>query len=254
MPQIHLRAEPGDYAPIVLLPGDPNRATAIAELFDGGLGATRRVNDHRLLYGYTGTYRGVPVSVQTTSMGAPSTAIVVEELLRLGARRLVRVGTCGGIGRGIRTGEQVIASAAAPFDGTTAAYLHGEPYAPAADFTLVRALVDAAEAEKAVYHVGQVCTVDVFYNPDEDYFSRWAARGVLAFEMESSALFFLAARAAAAGGDVRAATILTVSDVLGPNVTTEESYLPLDELVRRTEATLRIALAAATSPAVTAGL
>ena len=99
MPQLHLRAEPGDYAPIVLLPGDPNRATAIAALFDGGLPAARRVTDHRLLYGYTGTYRGVPISVQTTGIGAPAAAIVVEELLRLGARRLIRVGTCGGIGR-----------------------------------------------------------------------------------------------------------------------------------------------------------
>lgn len=253
MPQIHLRAEPGDYAPIVLLPGDPNRAMAIASLFDGGLAAARLVNDHRLLFGYTGTYHGVSVSVQTTGIGAPAAAVVVEELLRLGARRLVRVGTCGGIGRGIRTGDLVIATAAAPFDGTTTTYLHGEPYAPAADFTLVRALVDAAQAERAASHVGPVCTVDVFYNPDADYFSRWAARGVLAFEMETSAIFFLAARAQAAGDDVRAAAILTVSDVLGPNVTSEESYLPLDELERRTASMLRVALAAATSPAVTAG-
>lgn len=254
MPQLHLRAEPGDYAPIVLLPGDPNRATAIASLFDGGLEAARRVNDHRLMYGYTGAFRGVPVSVQTTGMGAPSAAIVVEELLRLGARRLIRVGTCGGIGPGIGTGEIVIATAASPFDGTTATYVHGEPYAPAADFVLTRALVDAADAAGAVYHVGPICTVDVFYNPDADYVSRWAARGVLAFEMESSALFYLAARALAGGADVRAATILTVSDVLGEGVTSEQSYLPLDELKRRTAMTLHVALAAATSPAVAGGL
>ena len=254
MPQIHLRAEPGDYAPIVLLPGDPDRATAIAQRFDGGLEAARKVTEHRHLYGYTGTFNGVPISVQTTGIGAPAAAIVVEELLRLGARRLVRVGTCGGIGRGIHTGEIVIASAAAAFDGTTTTYLHGEPYAPAADFGLVRALVDAADAARAPYHVGPVCTVDAFYNPDDDYFSRWAARGILAFEMESSALFFLAARASAAGSDVRAATILTVSDVIGPNVSTEDSYLPLDELTRRTDAMIGVALAAATSAAATAGL
>jgi len=247
MPQIHLRAEPGDYAPTVLLPGDPNRATAVAARLDGGLAAARRVNEHRLLYGYTGRYHGVPVSVQTTGIGAPSAAIVVEELIRLGARRLIRIGTCGGIGRGIRTGDLVIATAAAPFDGTTATYLHGEPYAPAADFGLVRALVDASVATGAPYHVGPICTVDVFYNPDADYSSRWAARGVLAFEMESSALFYLAARAAAAGEDVRAATILTVSDVLGEGVSTEDTYLPLDELDRRIEVMLDIALAAATA-------
>jgi len=161
MPQIHLRAEPGDYAPIVLLPGDPNRATVVAGMFDGGLEGARRVNDHRAMYGYTGTYQGVPVSVQTTGMGTPSLSIVVEELLRLGARRLIRIGTCGGIGRGIRTTDLVIASAATPFDGATHAYLHGEPYAPTADFGLVRALVDRADAHGATYHVGQVCTVDV---------------------------------------------------------------------------------------------
>src|SRR5689334_1014575 len=199
MPQIHLRAEPGDYAPIVLLPGDPNRATRIAERFDGGLAKTRRVNDHRAMYGYTGTYRGVPVSVQTTGMGTPSLSIVVEELLRLGARRLIRVGTCGGIGRGIRTGDLVIASAATPFDGSTATYLHGEPYAPTGDFALLRALDDAATKRGIRHHVGQVATVDVFYNPDPDYFSKWRSRGVLAFEMETSALYYLAARAFAAG-------------------------------------------------------
>jgi len=111
MPQIHLRAEPGDYAPLVLLPGDPNRATAIASRFDGGLAAARLVNEHRHLFGYSGTFGGVPVSVQTTGIGAPAAAIVVEELLRLGARRLIRVGTCGGIGRGIRTGDLVNAGA-----------------------------------------------------------------------------------------------------------------------------------------------
>src|SRR5688500_5022211 len=94
MPQIHLRAAEGDYAPLVLLPGDPNRATRVAEMLDGGLEKTRRVNDHRLLLGYTGTYKGVPVSVQTSGIGTPSLSIVVEELLRLGAQRLIRIGTC----------------------------------------------------------------------------------------------------------------------------------------------------------------
>ena len=112
MPQLHLRAEEGDYAPTVLLPGDPNRATRVAEMLDGGLEGTRLVNDHRKMLGYTGTYQGRPVSVQTSGMGTPSMAIVVEELLRLGARRLIRIGTCGGIGRGIRTGDIVVATAA----------------------------------------------------------------------------------------------------------------------------------------------
>ena len=244
MPQIHLRAESADYAPIVLLPGDPNRATWIAERFDGGAGAARQVNSHRGMFGYTGTYHGVPVSVQTSGMGAPSIAIVVEELLRLGARRLIRVGTCGGIGRGIKTGEIVIATAATPVDGATATYLHGDPYAPTADFELIRALVDASVKHGQKPHVGQVATVDVFYNPDSDYFSKWRSRGVLAFEMETSVLYYLAARARAAGADVSAATILTVSDVLSEEATSEESYLPLDELNKSIEQTIEIALEA----------
>jgi purine-nucleoside phosphorylase len=245
LPQIHLRAEPGDYAPIVLLPGDPNRATVIAERFDGGLEGSRRVNAHRAMYGYTGTYQGVPVSVQTTGMGTPSLSIVVEELLRLGARRLIRVGTCGGIGRGIRTGDLVIASSATPADGSTATYLHGDPYAPTADFGLVRGLVDAAASREIRHHVGQVCTVDVFYNSDPDYVTKWRSRGVLAFEMEASALYYLAARASAAGEDVRAATVLTVSDLLAEDVTSEESYVPLEDLERSVHRMIDVGLEAA---------
>jgi DeoD family purine-nucleoside phosphorylase len=247
MPQLHLRAEPGDYAPLVLLPGDPNRATRIAERFDGGLENVRKVNEHRALYGYTGTWQGRPVSVQTTGMGTPSLSIVVEELLRLGARRLIRVGTCGGIGRGIRTADLVVATSAAPVDGATRTYLHGDPYAPAADFALTRALVDGAAARGITPAVGQIATVDVFYNPDEDYVTKWRSRGVLAFEMEAAALFTLAARAWAAGEDVRAACILTVSDTLAEEETSEQTYLPLDALERATDQMTEIAIEAGTS-------
>jgi len=111
----------------------------------------------------------------------------------------------------------------------------------------VRALVETAEKSGRKPHVGQVATVDVFYNPDNDYFSKWRNRGVLAFEMESSVLYYLAARAYAAGGNVAAATILTVSDVLSEEVTSEDSYLPLDELNKVIEQTIEIALDAGTA-------
>jgi DeoD family purine-nucleoside phosphorylase len=246
VPQIHLRAEPEDYAPVVLLPGDPDRATRIASRFDGGLEKTRRVNEYRALYGYTGTYQGRPVSVQTTGMGTPSLSIVVEELLRLGARRLIRVGTTGGIGKGIRVGDIIVATAAAPVDGATRTYLHGESYAPAADFELTRALVDGTRASGVEAHVGPVATVDVFYNQDADYARRWRERGILGFEMEAAALFFLAARARAAGGDVRAACILTVGDVLSEEVTSEESFLSPEDLKAATDRMIGIALEAGT--------
>ena len=207
MPQIHLRAEEGDYAPLVLLPGDPNRARRISERFDDG--SARQVNEHRGLLGFTGTYRGAPVSVQTSGMGTPSLSIVAEELLRLGAKRLIRVGTCGGIAKGLKTGDLVDRHGRLPGRRRHATYLHGEAYAPAADFGLTRALVDAADAAGVAGRTGLVASVDVFYNTDADYAQRWRERGVLAFEMEASALFFLAARAG-----VQAACALTVSDVL----------------------------------------
>ncbi len=240
MSQIHLRAEDGDYAPLVLLPGDPNRARRISERFDDG--SARQVNDHRGLLGFTGSYHGTPVSVQTSGMGTPSLSIVVEELLRLGATRLIRVGTCGGIAKGLATGDLVVATAACPVDGATSTYLHGEAYAPAADFDLTRALVDAAAAGGIVTRTGLVASVDVFYNTDDDYAQRWRDRGVLAFEMEASALFFLAARAG-----VQAACALTVSDVLSEEVTTEETYLPLEELDRAIDRMIDVALQAGTS-------
>src|SRR5918992_5810817 len=211
MPQLHLRAEEGDYAPLVLLPGDPNRARRISERFDPG--SARLVNEHRGLLGFTGTYHGTPVSVQTSGMGTPSMSIVVEELLRLGAKRLIRVGTCGGIAKGLRTGELVIATAACPVDGATTTYLHGEAYAPAADFGLTHALVHAAVEAGIAARTGLVASVDVFYNADADYASRWRERGVLAFEMEASVLFYLAARAGR-----RSACLLVVSDLLSEEV------------------------------------
>lgn len=239
MPQLHLHAEQGDYAPTVLLPGDPGRATHIAGRFDGGLDGARLVNRHRGLLGYTGTVDGAPISVQTTGIGTPSLSIVVEELLRLGAQRLIRVGTCGGIARGLRTGDLVLATAACPTDGATRTYLRGEGYAPAADFDLTHALHHAAEHVGVPVRPGLVASVDVFYNTDPDYASRWRERGVLAFEMEAAALFYLAARSG-----VQAGCLLTVSDVLSEEVTSEETYLSAEELGGAVDRMVEVAFAA----------
>jgi DeoD family purine-nucleoside phosphorylase len=250
MPQIHLHAEPGDYASLVLLPGDPNRATRVAEMLDGGLDQTRLVNDHRKLMGYTGTWKGRPVSVQTSGIGTPSLAIVTEELLRLGARSLIRIGTCGAIGAGIRTGHIIVATSATPLDGTTREFVGGDPLAPTPDFELTRALVDTARARGVQAWVGPIASIDVFtpYHPDPNLSAKWRARGVIAFEMESSALFYMAARSTAAGVPVTAAAILTVSDALDEHdLPAEDSYLAPEALEAATRSMIEIALEAGTA-------
>src|SRR3954452_4523262 len=128
---IHLRAEPGDYADAVLLPGDPLRASYIAETFFEDV---RQVNGERGMLGFTGTFEGRPISVQSSGMGCPSAAIVIEELVQLGAKRIVRVGTCGGLQPDLALGDLIIAVAATPADGTVRTYTAGEAHTPTADW------------------------------------------------------------------------------------------------------------------------
>lgn len=252
MPQIHLHAEPGDYAPVVIIPGDPIRATKIAARFDGGLDATRQVNANRGLVGYTGTVDGVPVSVQVTMMGAPTTAIVVEELLMLGVETLIRVGTTGAFPP-LQIGDVVVAQSAVGWAGTAQVLGGGEPTAPSADFDVILALRDAAQAEGLTTHVGPIVTSDTFYgDPNPLGVTRWGRRGYLSAEMESAALFLLAMRERAKGRPVRAGSILTVSDVLyypdSPEVAEGGRAFyrpPEDEVNRRVDLTIGAALKAA---------
>ncbi len=246
---IHITAQPGDLAKVVLLPGDPNRATRIAARFDGGVEHSRLVSEHRGLLGYTGTVDGVPVSVQTTMMGTPTTSIVMEELLMLGVETFIRVGTTGGY-RGTGIGDAIVALAAAGHTGINAILGGGEATAPTADWDVVNALRDAAVAEGLVTHVGPIITSDVFYDPHPEGAVRWGRRGYLGVEMESAAIFLLAMRERAKGRLVRAGTILTVSDTLEDPAETEEGKdawfrPPEDEVTRRVDLTIGAALKAA---------
>src|SRR3954447_1971130 len=252
---VHLHAEPGDYAPVVLLPGDPHRATRIAARFDGGLDGTRLVSQHRGLLGYTGTIDGVPVSVQTTMMGTPTTTIVMEELLMLGVTTFIRVGTTGGFGR-LGIGDAVVAMSAASLSGIGGVLGFSEPTAPTADFDVVQALVEASRAAGLITHVGPVVTSDVFYDPHPDGVARWGRRGYLCAEMETAAVYLLAMRERAKGRPVRAGSILTVSDVIVDPAFEQEYHVlgdeawfrpPEDEVTRRVDLTIGAALAAATA-------
>ena len=210
MSPVHVRAEPGDFAESVLLPGDPRRAKYIAENF---FEEAKLVTEERGMLGYTGTYKGEPVSVQATGMGCPSAAIVTEELIELGARNLVRVGTCGGYHRDLRLGDLIIATAATPQDGTVSSITRGLPYAPAAHFDIVHAAHHAAERAGRRTFVGPIVSSDLFYDPQEDPATLWSKLGVLAVEMEAAAIFTLSAMRG-----VRAGCLLTVSDTIGMEV------------------------------------
>jgi len=186
------------------------RAQYIAEnFFDGA----KLVTDERGMLGYTGTYGGKPVSVQATGMGCPSASIVTEELIELGAKNLVRVGTCGGYSRELRLGDLIVATSAAPQDGTVSSITRGVPYAPAAHFDVVHAAHHAAESAGRRTFVGQIVTSDLFYDPTDDPARFWGDLGVLAVEMEAAAIFTIAAM-----HGVRAGCLLTVSDTIGAEI------------------------------------
>jgi 5'-methylthioadenosine phosphorylase/purine-nucleoside phosphorylase len=202
---IHVRADEGDYAEACLLPGDPLRAKYIAETY---LDNPVLRNEERAMYGYTGEFEGRPVSVQATGMGCPSAAIVVEELVQLGVKRLLRVGTCGGLQPDLKLGDLIVAVSAIAAD-QTAQHLVDEPHVPTADWELVHAAVHAAKELGKPVRVGPIVSSDLFYNPDGGQYQRWSDRGVLAVEMEAAVLFTLGALR-----KVKAGCLLTVSDVV----------------------------------------
>src|SRR3954462_12556719 len=233
---IHLRADPGDYADAVLLPGDPLRAKYIAETY---LDDPKQVNGERGLLGYTGTWEGKPVSVQGTGMGCPGATIVFEELIQLGCTKLMRVGTCGGLQGHHALGDLIVALTAVPADQTAMHLVNGEPHCPTASWQLIHGAVHAAKEMGQSMHVGPIVSSELFYNPSEGQYERWSQRGVLAVEMEAAALFTVAAIRG-----VESACFLTVSDIVVEGVFTRISD---DELKAAVDRMTRIALEAVTA-------
>jgi DeoD family purine-nucleoside phosphorylase len=233
---IHLRAEPGDYADACLLPGDPLRARYIAETY---LDGAKEVNAERGLLGYTGEYEGRPVSVQATGMGCPTAAIVMEELVQLGVKRYLRVGTCGGLQTDLSLGDLIIALSAVPADGTSRHYVRGEPHCPTADWELIHGAFHAAKELGQQIRLGPIASSDTFYDPDEDRHERWSSRGVLAVEMEAAVLFTIGALRG-----VHAGCLLTVSDIV---VGGEFTRISDEELRAAVDRMTRLALSTVTA-------
>jgi DeoD family purine-nucleoside phosphorylase len=233
---IHIRAEPGQYAEAVLLPGDPLRAKYIAETY---LEDVEQRNEERGLLGYTGSYKGKPVSVQGTGMGCPGATIVFEELVQLGCKKLIRVGTCGGLQPQHSLGDVIVALTAVPADSTAMHLVNDEPHCPTASWSLIHGAVHVAKEQGQPIHVGPIVSSDLFYNPDQGQYERWSSRGVLAVEMEAAALFTVAAL-----HGVESACLLTVSDIVVEGVFTRISD---DELRAAVDSMTRIALDVAVS-------
>lgn len=226
MPTPHISAEKGDFAPSILLPGDPLRAQHIAQNF---LDEARQVTAVRNMLGFTGSYKGVPVSTMGTGMGIPSAAIYATELItEYGVERLIRVGSCGGIPLSVKIRDVIIAIGACTDSGTNRVRYGGYDFAATADFWLVKAAVDSAQAKGIEVKVGNIHSADLFYTPDPDAFDRMERMGVLAVEMEAAGLYGVAAEK---GG--RALTIATVSDHVrtGEATSSEERQQTFDDMV-----------------------
>jgi purine-nucleoside phosphorylase len=224
----HIAAADGQIAPHVLMPGDPMRAKWIAENF---LEDAECYSEVRGMLGFTGTYRGERVSVQGSGMGLPSMSIYLNELLReYGVRSVVRVGSCGALTEDLALRDIVIASGACTDSSMNRIRFEGLDYAPVADFGLLRAAYDAAAARDlpAATRVGLLMSSDSFYHPRPELTSRLGENGVLAVEMEASALYTLAAQHKA-----RALAICTVSDhvLTGEQTSWEERQNSFGDMV-----------------------
>jgi uridine phosphorylase len=237
--QPHLLVEPGDLTDIALVPGDPGRVDRIAGLCDDH----EVVAENREYKLVNATYEGRELTICSTGIGSPSTAIAVEELEAVGVETLIRVGTTGALQKGIEIGDMVVANGAAKDEGTTGRY-ESDTVPAVPDYDVLSSLVDAAEANDEDVHVGPIATDDAFYAETDEYINDWEAAGLLAVEMEAAALFSLCRRKG-----LRSGAICTVDGNLVEGTQkgeTEDEELP-EKAKNNVERAIEISLTAATS-------
>lgn len=226
MPSIHINAGPGDFAATVLMPGDPLRATYIADTF---LDAARQVTDVRNMLGFTGSYRGRPISVMAHGMGIPSASIYCTELIRdYGVRRVIRVGSCGTVHPEVKLRDIIIAMGASTDSGVNRMRFGGHDLAALADFDLLRTAAGMAETKGLPYHVGNIFSADLFYTPQPEQFALMEKYGVLGIEMETAGIYTLATELGA-----EALAICTVSDHIrkGEALSSADRQTSFDQMI-----------------------
>ena len=222
----HIKAEISDFAKTVLMPGDPLRARFIAENY---LSGARLVNDIRGIQGYTGTYRGVPISVMASGMGMPSMGIYSYELFKFfDVEAIIRVGSVGGIADSIKLRDIIIAMGASTTSNFASQYSLDGTFAPIADYNTLKIAVEEAERIGARYAVGNVLSSDVFYGANETANEKWRSLGILGVEMEAAALYMNAAYLGK-----RALAICTVSDHVftGESLSSDERQSSFTEMM-----------------------
>ncbi len=223
----HIGAKKGDIAETILLPGDPLRAKYIAENF---LEDVTQYNEVRGMLGFTGTYKGERISVQGTGMGAPSISIYVNELINVfDVKNLIRVGSCGALQKDVKIRDVILAQTSTTDSQMNRMVFGGIDYAPTADFSLLKNAYDVGEEKNLNLRVGSVFTSDSFYRENAmELFEKLAEYNVLGVEMETSALYTLAAKY-----DRRALSVLTVSDhiLTGEETTPEERQTTFSEMI-----------------------
>lgn len=223
---VHIEAKQGEIAETVLLPGDPLRAKYIAETF---LDEVTCYNQVRGMLGFTGKYQGKKVSVQGTGMGMPSASIYMHELLEsYGVKRLVRIGTCGAIQEDVKIRDVIVAQAAASDSAMYQSTFPGIHYSPIGSFDLIKAAYDRGEAEGLNIWVGNVFSTDTFYSDGVETMKKLGDYGVLAVEMETAALYWLAAKFKA-----QALALLTVSDhiITGEQTSSMERQTTFNQMI-----------------------
>ena len=222
----HINAEKGDFADVVLMPGDPLRAKYIAETF---LDDAVQVCDVRSMYGYTGTYKGRKISVMGHGMGIPSCSIYVTELIKdFGVKKIIRVGSCGAVSEDIKVRDVVIGMGACTDSKVNRIRFKDHDFAAIADYKMVRAAEEAAKARGIDVKVGNLFSAELFYTPDPDMFDVMDKYGIVGVEMEAAGIYGVAAEYGA-----KALAICTVSDDIpsGDHLTTDERATGFDEMI-----------------------
>ena len=230
-----MNAAPGDFAATVLMPGDPLRAQYIADTY---LDSARRVNDVRNMWGFTGEYKGIPVSVMAHGMGIPSVSIYCTELMtEYDVKRVIRVGSCGTSHPDVKLRDVLIAMGASTDSNVNRMRFGGYDFAALATFSLVQNAVRAAQENKVRYHVGNVFSADLFYTPNPEMFETMAKYNILGVEMEAAGMFPIAAEHGA-----ECLAICTVSDDIlsGDALSALERQNTFDEMIVVALETVRI--------------